>query len=110
MEDPHSQYRYQVRFEWGAAGAAAVGNGVDVIVWVDVLDADAEFVPGAADSHFQTIATDPLHGVKTTPSSRQRRMISSLSITWQPWSTRSQGSESTTVLRRRPPRAPRLPH
>ncbi|MEO7372653.1 MAG: 2-phosphosulfolactate phosphatase [Terrimesophilobacter sp.] len=63
MEDPHSQYRYQVRFEWGAAGAAAVGNGVDVIVWVDVLDADAEFVPGAADSHLQTIATDPLHGV-----------------------------------------------
>lgn len=40
MENPHSQYRYQVRFDWGAAGAAAVGNGVDVIVWVDVLNTD----------------------------------------------------------------------
>jgi 2-phosphosulfolactate phosphatase len=39
VDEPHSQYRYQVRFDWGAAGAAAVGNGVDVIVWTDVLGA-----------------------------------------------------------------------
>ncbi|MEO7006570.1 MAG: 2-phosphosulfolactate phosphatase [Terrimesophilobacter sp.] len=63
MEDPHSQYRYQVRFEWGAVGAATVGIGVDVIVWVDVLDTEATFVPDAADSHVQAIATDPLRDI-----------------------------------------------
>jgi 2-phosphosulfolactate phosphatase len=80
VEDPHSQYRYQVRFEWGVAGAAAVGNGVDVIVWVDVLDTDAAFPassahsasaserspaagPDADDSPLHVRADDPLDGI-----------------------------------------------
>jgi 2-phosphosulfolactate phosphatase len=50
MAAPDSQYRYQVRFDWGSSGATAVGAGVDVLVWVDVL--------GAA-----TPRTDPLPGV-----------------------------------------------
>jgi hypothetical protein len=29
------QERYQVRFEWGVAGARAVGGDADVLVWVD---------------------------------------------------------------------------
>lgn len=49
MAAPDSQYRYQVRFDWGSSGAAAVGGGVDVLVWVDVL--------GAGQS-----STDPLPG------------------------------------------------
>ena len=34
-----SQQRYQVRFDWGLAGAAAVAADADVLVWVDALDA-----------------------------------------------------------------------
>ncbi|GAB3041940.1 hypothetical protein GCM10027052_24870 [Parafrigoribacterium mesophilum] len=72
MEDPHSQYRYQVRFEWGAAGAAAIGHGVDVVVWVDVLDIDqvpdatnpapraANQAPDAARPDADPVGTDPL--------------------------------------------------
>ena len=32
------QQRYQARFDWGTAGAAAVGAGADVIVWIDAVD------------------------------------------------------------------------
>jgi 2-phosphosulfolactate phosphatase len=39
------QSRYQVRFDWGAAGAAAVSDGVDVIVWVDQLTATPQSAP-----------------------------------------------------------------
>ena len=34
---PRAQAGYQVRFDQGVAGAHRIGNGVDVIVWVDVL-------------------------------------------------------------------------
>ncbi|MFC6356813.1 hypothetical protein [Luethyella okanaganae] len=34
---PHGQSCYQVRFDWGAVGAARIADGADVIVWVDVL-------------------------------------------------------------------------
>jgi len=33
----HSQAQYQVRFDWGLAGASAIGDDADVIVWVDQL-------------------------------------------------------------------------
>jgi 2-phosphosulfolactate phosphatase len=62
VDDPLSQYRYQVRFEWGAPGAAAVGPGVDVVVWVDVL--------GASDSSRDTRAglpARPLAGARIRP-------------------------------------------
>ena len=39
---PHAQSKYQVRFDWGLAGAAAVAADADVVVWVDVLATDAE--------------------------------------------------------------------
>ena len=51
------QSRYQVRFDFGVAGAHAVGTDADVIVWVDALgaiSADLSSLPtGAA-----IIATD----------------------------------------------------
>jgi len=37
---PRAQSDYQVRFEWGAAGAAAVGRGADVVAWIDELGAE----------------------------------------------------------------------
>lgn len=37
MSSPATQSQYQVRFDWGLEGARNVGEGVDVIVWVDVL-------------------------------------------------------------------------
>ena len=49
MTTPHAQSQYQVRFDWGAAGAAAIADDADVIVWVDQL--------GFADT------TLPEHGV-----------------------------------------------
>lgn len=36
-----AQHQYQVRFDWGAQGLAAIAPGAHVIVWVDAL-------PGAA--------------------------------------------------------------
>lgn len=32
------QQRYQLRFDWGVAGAHAVAADADVLVWVDALD------------------------------------------------------------------------
>ena len=43
---PGNQSSYQVRFDWGAIGAAAVGAEADVVVWVDELG--AEPVPAGA--------------------------------------------------------------
>jgi phosphosulfolactate phosphohydrolase-like enzyme len=35
--DPASQSKYQIRFDWGFAGARAVAADADVVVWVDVV-------------------------------------------------------------------------
>jgi 2-phosphosulfolactate phosphatase len=43
---PRSQTSYQVRFDWGAPGAAAVGVDADVVAWVDELG--SEPVPDGA--------------------------------------------------------------
>ena len=43
---PGTQSSYQVRFDWGAIGAAAVGVEADVVVWVDEIG--AEPVPAGA--------------------------------------------------------------
>lgn len=44
MTSPSAQSQYQVRFDWGLAGAAAVLEGTDAIVWVDELG-DARELP-----------------------------------------------------------------
>lgn len=43
---PRSQTSYQVRFEWGASGAAAVAIDADVVAWVDEIG--TEPVPSGA--------------------------------------------------------------
>ncbi|MDH6533186.1 2-phosphosulfolactate phosphatase [Aurantimicrobium minutum] len=46
------QTRYQVRFDWAAEGAHAIGSDADVIVWVDAItepgaDLDLSLLPSA---------------------------------------------------------------
>lgn len=41
----HRQAKYQVRFDWGVEGAAAVAADADVVVWVDALPADQREAP-----------------------------------------------------------------
>ena len=43
------QTQYQVRFDWGVAGARAVGEGVDAIILVDVLPSVHPSVPEALE-------------------------------------------------------------
>jgi 2-phosphosulfolactate phosphatase len=53
------QANYQVRFDWGAAGAATIGADAAVIVWVDALTDPAEaFVPGDLPGDAVIIAID----------------------------------------------------
>ncbi|WP_426625180.1 2-phosphosulfolactate phosphatase [Leifsonia sp. McL0607] len=47
----HRQAKYQVRFDWAAAGASAVAADAHVVVWVDALaddpvEAATDLVPG----------------------------------------------------------------
>lgn len=37
MTAVHRQSTYQVRFDWGVSGAAAIAADADIVVWVDVL-------------------------------------------------------------------------
>lgn len=49
--DPAAQAKYQVRFDWGLAGAARIAPGADVLVWVDVFGPEwreRNGIPGAA--------------------------------------------------------------
>jgi phosphosulfolactate phosphohydrolase-like enzyme len=49
---PHAQAKYQLRFDWGFAGARAVATDADVVVWVDAVP------PVAAPAEDQpTVAT-----------------------------------------------------
>ena len=34
---PRSQPQYQIRFDWGLKGAAAIAEGAHIVVWVDAL-------------------------------------------------------------------------
>jgi len=37
VTDPRNQSKYQVRFDWGIEGAAAITPGAHVVVWADAL-------------------------------------------------------------------------
>lgn len=41
MTSPRSQPQYQIRFDWGVDGAAAIAPGADILVWVDALEPPA---------------------------------------------------------------------
>jgi len=45
MTDPRTQPQYQIRFDWGYDGAAAIAQGAHVLVWVDALVEDAHVDP-----------------------------------------------------------------
>jgi 2-phosphosulfolactate phosphatase len=37
VNDPRNQAKYQVRFDWGLDGAAAIAPGAHIVVWADAL-------------------------------------------------------------------------
>jgi len=45
MTDPRTQPQYQIRFDWGYDGAAAITQGAHILVWVDALVDDAPVDP-----------------------------------------------------------------
>lgn len=47
MTDAVNQSQYQVRFDWGLSGLAAVGPGAHVVVWVDALPGQADAGPAS---------------------------------------------------------------
>lgn len=49
MQEHVEQARYQLRFDWGSAGAAAIADGTDVVIWVD------EFGDDSADELLATV-------------------------------------------------------
>jgi 2-phosphosulfolactate phosphatase len=61
--DSHGQSQYQVRFDWGAEGAATIGVGADVVVLVDVLEgggADTGRVSLSKPRILGTLADNPV--------------------------------------------------
>lgn len=40
-EGPRNQPQYQIRFDWGLDGAAAIAPGAHIVVWVDALPSSA---------------------------------------------------------------------
>lgn len=49
MSDAHGQGSYQVRFDWGSAGADAICDGAHVLVWVDQLPGESSLVSSSID-------------------------------------------------------------
>ena len=55
MISPRSQTSYQVRFDWGSGGAAAVGVDADVVAWVDEIGEE----PMPVGAHPTSLAEAP---------------------------------------------------
>lgn len=68
MTDPRQQSDYQVRFDWGTAGAAAIGVGADVIAWVD------ELAPGPAPEGVHVTGLEQAEGFARWCLSRQEEL------------------------------------
>lgn len=49
MSEARTQSQYQVRFDWGLEGAAAIAQGAHVLVWVDALPSDDAPDPAGVD-------------------------------------------------------------
>jgi 2-phosphosulfolactate phosphatase len=50
VNDPRNQSQYQVRFDWGIAGAAAITPGAHLLIWADALVTAGAPTPVAADA------------------------------------------------------------
>ena len=60
MSDAHGQGSYQVRFDWGSVGAAAIRSDAHLVVWVDQLGGVAvapEPAPAGDDVMTATLET-----------------------------------------------------
>lgn len=50
MNDPRNQSQYQVRFDWGLEGAAAISPGAHILIWADALETAGAPDPLALDT------------------------------------------------------------
>jgi phosphosulfolactate phosphohydrolase-like enzyme len=50
VNSPRNQTQYQVRFDWGLDGAAAIAQGAHVIVWADALLTDGAPDPATLET------------------------------------------------------------
>ena len=55
MNDPRNQSQYQVRFDWGLDGAAAIAPGAHIIVWADALRTTGAPDPALLDTEAAVI-------------------------------------------------------
>ncbi|HEY4151809.1 MAG TPA: hypothetical protein VGM38_00665 [Pseudolysinimonas sp.] len=72
MSNPHSQSSYQVRFDWGQAGAETISDGAHVLVWVDQLDGDDALVASSID--LMRVTMEEAADVATTALRRQTEL------------------------------------
>ena len=55
MNDPRNQSQYQVRFDWGLDGAAAIAPGAHIIVWTDAIRTTGAPDPALLDTEAAVI-------------------------------------------------------
>ena len=65
MTHAHDQGSYQVRFDWGAAGATAIAPGAHVVIWVDQL------ASASGDSEMMPVLGGTPGGVELVPATMQ---------------------------------------
>jgi len=65
MTHAHDQGSYQVRFDWGAAGATAIAPGAHVVIWVDQL------APASGDPEVMPVLGGTPGGVELVPATMQ---------------------------------------
>ncbi|SDS14339.1 hypothetical protein [Microterricola viridarii] len=77
---PTAQAKYQVRFDWGVAGAARIAPGADVVVWVDVLGPGLQHTGGHEPSGILDLLPTgiPVLGAGFTTASATARWITDL--------------------------------
>ncbi|MFC5502748.1 hypothetical protein ACFPJ4_10910 [Lysinimonas soli] len=74
MSDPHGQSSYQVRFDWGAAGAATIGPGAHAVVWVDQLTGSGSPEPRPGGEHVMTATLETAPDVAAHALARQTEL------------------------------------
>ncbi|MEO6117021.1 MAG: hypothetical protein ABIP33_11605 [Pseudolysinimonas sp.] len=72
MSNPHAQTDYQVRFDWGSAGAETICDGAHVLVWVDQLDGAETMVASSID--LMRVTMDEAADVAATALRRQTEL------------------------------------
>lgn len=65
MTNAHGQGSYQVRFDWGVTGAAAIAPGAHVVIWVDQL------APASGEPEVMPLLGGTPGGVELVPATLQ---------------------------------------